>query len=158
MQIYILNIISRFSDGLYIFLGNKSFLWENVWKHVKSGNNMEIFSKFWTCPAKMERHAKGYHTRPTTNKEFMSNKQANKEGYIPKVSSRFFSASWQIIYKFHVNKHDLQIVYSAQADKIDAGEFKSIFGDFLRENVVSPSYKRGTGMIVIECESTMGSC
>ena len=52
----------------------------------------------------------------------------------------------------------MQIVYSAQADKIDAGEFKSIFGDFLRENVVSPSYKRGTGMIVIECESTMSSC
>ena len=106
----------------------------------------------------MGRHAKGYQARPTTNKEFMSNKQANKEGYIPKVSSRFFSASWQIIYKFHVNKHDLQIVYSAQADKIDAGEFKSIFGDFLRENVVSPSYKRGTGMIVIECESMMSSC
>ena len=106
----------------------------------------------------MGRHAKGYQARPTANKEFMSNKQVNKQGYIPKVSSRFFSASWQIIYKFHVNKHDLQIVYSAQADKIDAGEFKSIFGDFLRENVVSPSYKRGTGMIVIECESTMGSC
>ena len=106
----------------------------------------------------MGRHAKGYHTRPTTNKEFISNKQANKEGYIPKVSSRFFSASWQIIYKFHVNKHDLQIVYSAQADKIDAGEFKSIFGDFLRENVVPPGYKRGTGMIVIECEFMMSSC
>ena len=57
-----------------------------------------------------------------------------------------------------MNKHDLQIVYSAQADKIDAGEFKSIFGDFLRENVVSPSYKRGTGMIVIECEFKMSSC
>ena len=99
----------------------------------------------------MGRHAKGYQARPTTNKEFMSNKQANKEGYIPKVSSRFFSASWQIIYKFHVNKHDLQIVYSAQADKIDAGEF-------LRGHVVSPSYKSGTGMIVIECESMMRSC
>ena len=105
----------------------------------------------------MGRHAKGYQARPTTNKEFMSNKQANKQGYIPKVSSRFFLCKLAD-YEFHVNKHDLQIVYSAQADKIDAGEFKSIFGDFLRENVVSPSYKRGTGMIVIECEPTMGSC
>jgi len=100
----------------------------------------------------------GLSSKAPTNKEFMSNKQANKQGNIPKVSSQFFSASWQIIYKFHVNKNDLKIVYSAEADKIDAGEFKSIFGDFLRENVVSPSYKRGAGMIVIECESMMGSC
>ena len=94
---------------------------------------------------------------PPTKSSCQTNKQINRDTF-QKSRPDFFSVSWQIIYKFHVNKNDLQIVHSAQADKIDAGEFKSIFGDFLRENVVSPSYKRGTGMIVIECESMMRSC
>ena len=40
--------IHMFSDRLRIFLANKSFLWENMWKHVNSCKNMEILLKFWT--------------------------------------------------------------------------------------------------------------